>query len=303
MRFSGLLLFSVIISSADAWYCQCGSYCPNSTTPWLEPVKCPAGSYCPTGLAYKTSYPVACPAGKYCPAQSCTPGPCPCGYYCPKGSSAIIPCHAGYYCPANSSSPTKNPPGHFSYSRNCSSSPCPCGYKCPVGSTAPIASQPPFYIPNTVAINQTLCPIGYKCDKPLGAREYSSAMLDLRRPSPAHRERIPLQESSLFAIAIQSPPLLSLKFPLRSPKQLGDGHRQCNVSGMARGGGGGGGDCGGRGAVGSGVMRWEPRLRSGKRRLRSGQRSVRSGQRSLRSGRQRWCWSPLRFRRITGYHP
>ena len=73
---------------------------------------------------------------------------CPARYFCTNISTAIL-CPAGYYCPSGSCNPI----------------PCECGHKCPPGGMAQIACQPPYYCPGIKNVNQTLCPIGFKCDQ------------------------------------------------------------------------------------------------------------------------------------------
>ena len=106
---------------------------------------------------------------------STTPTSYLCGYYVPanltQSPSNQKPCRAGYYCPVGPKPltpivPVRCPPGYFCGVGTCTPSPCQCGHKCPAGSSAPIASQPPYYIPNKLAINQTLCPVGFMCSVP-----------------------------------------------------------------------------------------------------------------------------------------
>ena len=113
-----LLFAAASLSVADAWYCECGTYCPDPVKKFRAPVACPAGSFCKKSKYNATSAPSPCPAGFFCPKSSCTP------------------------------------------------TPCPCGFKCPAKSSAPIQCQSPFYCPSTKSTAQTLCPIGYMCDKP-----------------------------------------------------------------------------------------------------------------------------------------
>ena len=105
---------------------------------------------------------------------STTPVPYKCGFYVPPNypvsPSYQQACRSGYYCPAGATPytpivPKKCPPGHYCGQKTCTPIECSCGYKCPAGSSAPIASEPPFYIPERGAVNQTVCPIGYKCDQ------------------------------------------------------------------------------------------------------------------------------------------
>ena len=198
-----VLLTAVILSPVNAWNCPCGYYCPNATLPYQHPVICPIGNYCPEGGYLKQTFPVKCPVANRCnktgicsylpattsprattsakkeivahPTSSTTPAPFKCGFYLPLGfpdnSKYQQPCRSGYYCPAGATPFTpirsiKCPAGYYCGKETCHPSPCNCGYKCPAGSSSPIASEPPFYIPNKLATNQTLCPIGYKCDQP-----------------------------------------------------------------------------------------------------------------------------------------
>ena len=99
-----------------------------------------------------------------------------CGFYIPhqeRRSDGIQeqPCKPGYYCPLGPTPstpivPLKCPGGYVCGPGTCTPVPCPCGYKCPEGSATKIKCQPPFYCPNALATSQTVCPIGFKCDKP-----------------------------------------------------------------------------------------------------------------------------------------
>ena len=102
---SALLLFACAsLSVVDAWYCDCGFYCPDPIKKFRAPVVCPAGSYCKRSAYNATSQPIPCPAGSSCGKGACLPVDCPCGYKCPPKSSAPILCQSPFYCPGTKNS-------------------------------------------------------------------------------------------------------------------------------------------------------------------------------------------------------
>jgi hypothetical protein len=105
-----------------------------------------------------------CPAGYYCP-NSCTATKCPCGSYCPAPATAATKCPAGKYCPEGSSAPMPCPAGYLCSGSTCVPQICPCGSRCPAGTSRAQKCAPPYYCPDQGQSVQTLCPIGYKCDK------------------------------------------------------------------------------------------------------------------------------------------
>ena len=78
-----LILAAASLSVVNAWYCDCGKYCPDPVKKFHAPVTCPAGSYCTKSAYNATSRPTPCPAGSYCPEGACAPTDCPCGHKCP----------------------------------------------------------------------------------------------------------------------------------------------------------------------------------------------------------------------------
>ena len=152
----GIFPFALLIMSTDGTpKCQYKPNGPNSIGK-----ECVAGFFCPDD---KTISP--CPPGTYCPPGSCNSNPCKCGHQCPARATSQMPCPATFYCP-NSTLTVPCPAGHYCPPASCKPTPCECGYKCPPGATARIACQPPFYCPGLGNLNQTLCPIGHKCDVP-----------------------------------------------------------------------------------------------------------------------------------------
>ena len=144
-----LLLIGASIYVADAWNCQCGTYCPDPVKKFRSPVACPAGSYCPKSKYNATSFPVACPAGKFCPKGSCAPSACPCGSKCPAKSSAPTLCQPPFYCPKqNSSSMTL----------------CPIGYMCDKpGMCEPSKCEPGTFVTCVGKVSCDACPKGRFC--------------------------------------------------------------------------------------------------------------------------------------------
>ena len=128
------------MTTVDAWYCQCGTYCPNATLPYQHPLTCPVGYYCPVGGYLKQTFPVPCPAGHLCSKTGlCVPPGCPCGFYCPKGSSAALPCGVGTYSAGNSSKCTACDPA------NLCAQPETCKPQCPSPQCNPL-DQPPGFV-------------------------------------------------------------------------------------------------------------------------------------------------------------
>ena len=161
--------------SSAAQPCPAGTYSKGNSsqcTACVPASLCPKPATCsPLSASKTTSNPIIVKR----PTSTTTPAPFKCGFYLPHGFPQLAsyeqPCRSGYYCPAGATpltpiSPIKCPAGYYCGKETCHPVPCSCGYKCPAGSSAPIASQPPYYIPNQLATNQTLCPIGHKCDQP-----------------------------------------------------------------------------------------------------------------------------------------
>ena len=153
------LIVAATTPAVNAWYCLCGSYCPNATLPYQHPVTCPVGYYCPIGGYLKQTFPVACPAGYQCPrAGLCTFLPTPCGTFTTKGSSAPQLCPAGTYSPGNSSKCTE-----------CTSviycpNPGTCKPQCPQPQCNPLKQPPGYICPNDpfagcnpICINPAIC--------------------------------------------------------------------------------------------------------------------------------------------------
>jgi hypothetical protein len=152
------------LSLVDAWYCECGNYCPDPVKKFRAPVVCPAGSYCPKSKYNATSFPKPCPAGFFCGKGACTPTPCPCGYKCPAQSAAKIQCQPPFYCPQ---------------SKSTAQTVCPLGYKCDQpGMCTPTMCLPGTYVSCVgkkscdpcakgrycpTATSTILCPAGYFC--------------------------------------------------------------------------------------------------------------------------------------------
>ena len=179
-------------SLTKALKCNTGE-CP---TPGLCQKQCPNGcdeNNPPPGYFCINQYPLcefACYDVAYCPGTSVFPRPTTakttnkvartttptpptytCGFYVPAGSAVEVPCRLGYYCPPGATPstpivPVPCPGGYECPTGSCEPKPCPCGYKCPVGAEVKIECEPPFYCPSPLATTQTLCPIGYKCDRP-----------------------------------------------------------------------------------------------------------------------------------------
>jgi len=147
-----LLFLAASLSVADAWYCECGTYCPDAVKKFRAPLPCPAGSYCTRSAYNATSFPKPCPAGNVCPRGSCLPLPCPCGYKCPAKTTAAIICQPPFYCPKqNSTTQTL----------------CPIGSKCDLpGMCVPTACEPGTYVSCAGKKSCDPCPKGRFCATP-----------------------------------------------------------------------------------------------------------------------------------------
>ena len=147
-----LLLAAASLSVVDAWYCDCGKYCPDPVKKFRAPVICPAGSYCQKSAYNATSHPTPCPAGSYCPEGACSPIDCPCGYKCPPKSPAPIECQSPFYCPGT---------------KNSAQTLCPIGYKCDTpGMCEAIKCLPGTYVSCAGKKSCDACPKGRFCATP-----------------------------------------------------------------------------------------------------------------------------------------
>jgi len=123
-----IAMVSLTLSVANAWYCECGHFCPDPVKKFRAPHLCPTGFYCTKSAYNATSTPRICSPGHLCPRQGlCATLSCPAGAYCPAGSSAPLPCTAGSYCLANASAPI----------------PCKSGTYSVPGATTPAQCTPP----------------------------------------------------------------------------------------------------------------------------------------------------------------
>ena len=152
-----LILLANFLAVANAWFCDCGFYCPDPVKKFRAPILCPVGDYCTKSLFNRTSFPTTCPAGKQCPTPGlCAPVDCPCGTYCPAGSSQPIPCPVDHFCQVDTIVPSTCPTGT-----------CPnqgmCSPQCPNLSCDPLNPPPGFVCLNDypscglICIDDSIC--------------------------------------------------------------------------------------------------------------------------------------------------